>query len=123
MITNMMSTKEVADKLFNYCNQGKWDKAQEELYADHAVSIEMPGQEFPERVEGKKAILEKGKIFDAMVEEMHGITIEGPIVAGKYFTCSMIMDVTYKGRPRAKDEEVCVYKVEDGKIVSEQFFY
>ncbi len=119
----MMSTKEVADKLFEYCNQGQWDKAQEELYADHAVSIEMPGQEFPERVEGKSAIIEKGKMFDSMVEEIHGMAMEGPIVAGNYFTCNMVMDVTYKGAPRAKNAEVCVYKVEEGKIVSEQFFY
>jgi len=27
-----------------------------------------------------------------------------------------------KGRPRANFEELCVYQVKDGKIVSEQFF-
>jgi hypothetical protein len=32
------------------------------------------------------------------------------------------MDVTMKGRPRETMSELWVYKVKDGKIVSEQFF-
>jgi len=119
----MMSTKEVADKLFEYCTKGEWDKAQTELYADHAISLEMPGTDFPERVEGKAGILEKGKAFDGMVEEFYGIKMEGPVVAGNFFSCNMVMDIKYKDRPRSQDAEICVYKVEDGKIVSEQFFY
>jgi len=35
----------------------------------------------------------------------------------------MGMDVTMKGMGRVKMEEVCVYKVKDGKVVSEQFFF
>jgi predicted ester cyclase len=44
-------------------------------------------------------------------------------VAGDYFSIAWMMDITMKGQGRVKMEEVCVYKVKDGKIVWEQFFY
>lgn len=118
-----MTTKEVADKLVEYCSTGRWDLAQAELYAENCVSLEMPGTDFPERTEGLEAIKAKGAQWGQMVEAFHGIEIDGPIVSGPYFTISMTMDVTMKGAPRRKDPELCVYKVEDGKVVSEQFFY
>ena len=119
-----MTTQDIANKLVEYCTTGRWDLAQAELYADHAISIEMPGQEgFPERVEGMKAIKEKGELWNSMVEEFHGVEIDGPIVAGDHFSCTMKMDVTMKGAPRMTNEEIAIFKVNEGKIVSEQFFY
>ena len=118
-----MTTTEIANQLVELCKTGQWDKAQEELYADHAVSIEPAGGPWPEKVEGLEAIKAKGDQWSASVEEVHGMEIEGPIVAGDYFTCSMKIDVTMKGMPRSLNEEICLYKVEDGKIVSEQFFF
>jgi len=35
----------------------------------------------------------------------------------------MDFDVTFKDRGRQQMEEVCVFEVENGKIVHEQFFY
>ncbi|MEM6802083.1 MAG: nuclear transport factor 2 family protein [Bacteroidota bacterium] len=119
-----MSTQEVANKWAEYCRTGQWDKAQAELYANNCVSLEMEGAEgFPPRVEGLEAINQKGQAWNEMMEEFHGIEIEGPIVAGDHFTATMKMDITMKGQPRRKDEEVAVFRVADGKIVSEQFFY
>ena len=119
-----MTTQEVANKWAEYCRTGQWDKAQAELFASQAVSLEMEGAEgFPQRVEGIEAIKAKGESWNNMVEEFHGMEIEGPIVAGNHFTASMKMDVTMKGQSRRIDEEVAVFKVENGKIVSEQFFY
>ena len=119
-----MTTEEVANKLVEYCNQGRWDLAQQELYAENCVSLEMPGQEYiPEKVEGLENIKAKGEKWSTMVEEFHGSTIEGPIIAGDHFTLKMNMDITMKGAPRRNDEELCMYKVADGKIVSEQLFY
>ena len=119
-----MTTQEVAEKWAGYCRTGQWDQAQNELYAENCVSLEMEGfEQGPQRVEGMAGIKMKAKQFDEMVEEFHGIEIEGPIVAGNHFTASMKMDVTMKGRPRATDEEIALFRVQDGKIVSEQFFY
>ena len=119
-----MSTQEIANKWAEYCRSGQWDKAQEELYDKNCVSLEMEGaQGLPQKVEGMEAIKMKGEQWNQMVEEFHGAEIGGPIVAGNFFTASMKMDVTMKGQPRKVDEEVGVFKVENGKIISEQFFY
>ncbi len=119
-----MTTQEIANKWAEYCRTGQMDRAQEELYSDDCISLEMEGaQGFPQRVEGIKAIVEKGKLWEGMVEEFHGLEIEGPIVAGNHFTATMKMDITMKGQPRRNDEEIALFRVENGKIVSEQFFY
>ena len=119
-----MTTQEIANKWAKYGQTGQWNKAQEELYDANCVSIEMEGaQGFPQKVEGIEAIKEKGKHWEGMVEDFHGMEVDGPIVAGNHFTATMKMDITIKGQPRKVDEEVALFKVKDGKIVSEQFFY
>jgi hypothetical protein len=74
-------------------------------------------------VQGIDAIIEKGKQFNESIEEMHGGYSTAPVVAGNYFTLTMGMDVTFKGQPRMKFDEVAVYEVREGKIVLEQFFF
>ncbi len=118
-----MTTREVANRLVELCRTGQWENAFAELYSNDAVSIEMPGSPYPERCEGMEAIAAKGKQWEGMVEDFHGVEVSDPIVAGDHFSCTMTMDITIKGMPRTKNEEVCVYEVKDGKIVSEQFFY
>ena len=119
-----MTTQEIASKWAEYCRTGQWDKAQEELYDANCISLEMEGaQGLPPKVEGIEAIKAKGDAWGGMVEEFHGVEIEGPIVAGNHFVASMKMDITMKGRPRSVDEEIGVFEVKDGKIVTERFFY
>lgn len=117
-----MTTQEVANRLVEICREGAWHKAYEELYSPNCVSIEPAGAPW-ERADGMDEILKKGEKFNEMVEEMHGGSVSDPLVAGNFFTLTMEMDVTFKGAPRKKDSEVCVYEVKDGKIVKEQFFY
>ena len=56
--------------------------------------------------------------------EVHSSTVEGPLVAGSYFAVTFKLDVTFKpeGR-RFTMDEIGVYKVANGKIVHEEFFY
>jgi SnoaL-like protein len=121
----VMTTQEVANRFNELAQTGQWQQIQEELYSEDAESTEpdiMNGGAL-KTAKGKAAIAEKGKQFNEMVEEMHGGYSNEPQVAGKYFTVVMGMDCTWKGMGRQKMDEVAVYKVEDGKIVSEQFFY
>lgn len=119
-----MTTKEVASKWAEYCQNGQFENAYKELYNVNCVSLEMEGsQGFEQRCEGIEAITKKGQQWNEMVEEFHGLEIDGPIVAGNHFTATMKMDLTIKGKSRVKDEEVAVFQVENGKIVFEQFFY
>lgn len=118
-----MTTQEVANRLVELVAQGKYEEAQNELYHTDAISIEPDGPHASKKGEGLAAIIEKGKGWAEMVEEFHGNTVDGPMVSGNWFTIVLNMDITYKGMPRMHDTEICVYCVENGKIVSEQFFY
>jgi ketosteroid isomerase-like protein len=119
----VMTTKDVANRFNELGQTGQYDKIQEELYATNAVSIEPAHSPGLQSVEGLEAIKEKGRQFNAMVEEMHGGYSTEPVVAGTHFSVAMGMDVTMKGMGRMKMDEIAVYEVKDGKIVKEQFFY
>ncbi len=124
MIAEQLSaTQKVASRFHELAQAGQFDKIQDELYAESAVSIEPPGAPGLQSVEGLPAIKKKGEIFQGMVEEMHGGYSSEPIIAGNYFSVGMGMDVTMKGAGRMKMDEIAVYEVKDGKIVKEQFFF
>lgn len=118
-----MTTQEIANRLVELCRKGDYETCYSELYSPEAKSIEATEEMGPPITEGLDNILKKGKKFEEMIEEMHGGSVGDPIVSDNHFSCTMSMDVTYKGQPRRQESEICVYKVEGGKIVSEQFFY
>lgn len=118
-----MTTQQIAERLVALCREQKWEQAQRELFAADAVSIEpYPTPGFDLETKGLPAIFEKARRFTAMVETMHSLSVGDPIVAAESFACIMSMDVTMKGQDRMKMAELCVYKVKDGKVISEQFF-
>ena len=118
-----MTTQEVANKLVSYMRQGRIVEAQAELYADDIVCIEPEGSMAAHITKGKAAVAEKGRQFAEMIEERHSSSCSDPIVGGRFFSLTMTLDATMKGMGRQLLDEVCVYEVKDGKIVSEQFFY
>ena len=118
-----MTVSQIAHRLAELCNQGNFEEAQKELFAEDAVSIEpedSPG--FEKETKGLAAILEKGKKFGSMVEENYGCSVSDPLVAGNVIALLLNMDVKMKGRERSTLSEICIYKVRDEKIISEQFF-
>ena len=117
-----MSAKEIAGRLAELCRERKWEEAQKELFADDAVSIEPHASPaFEKETKGLNAIIEKGHKFESMTQEMHRIDVSEPIVAGNAISFKLTMEITMKGRPKETWEEICIYQVKDGKIVSEQF--
>src|SRR3954468_23816137 len=67
---NFMTTNEIARRLVELCRKGKFKKAQKELYADDAVSIEpYATPEFEKETKGLDALLKKGDKFTSMVEK------------------------------------------------------
>ena len=116
-----MTTQEVADKLIKLCRQGKYDEAYS-LYAEDAVSIEMPGVP-NERTEGIANILKGFENWANSIEEHHGGTVGDAVVSGNHFVVPMTSDATFKDMGRCKMEELCVYEVENGKIKTASFFY
>lgn len=118
-----MTTQQIAERLAALCRIPDYETAQKELYSDDVVSIEpYASPEFEKETRGLDAVLEKGRKFQSMLEEIHSTTISAPIVAGNTFAFALQLDATMKGKGRMDMNEICVYKVKDGKIVSESFF-
>lgn len=118
-----ISTQQVADRMKELFNENKFDTVQDELFDSNCVSIEPDNSMALKRAEGITAIKEKGRQFNAMIEEMHGGYVGEFIVAGNFISCAMGMDCTMKGMGRIKMDEIAVYEVKDGKIIKEQFFF
>ena len=119
-----MTIKEVADRLVALCSEGKFHDATTELYANDIVSMEAGAPPGGSReAKGLVAVLAKGEWW-VNNHEVHSVVVEGPLVAGTHFSVAFKLDVTFK--PQSKRfvmEEIAVYKVVDGKIVYEEFFY
>lgn len=119
-----MTTQEVADQLVKLCRDGKFQEAVGSLYADNIVSVESaapPGQS--REAKGIEAVKGKGEWWQAN-HDVHGVVVEGPLVAGDHFATTFKLDVTFKPQNRRfQMEEIAVYKVKDGKVVYEEFFY
>lgn len=118
-----MTTKDIANRLVELCRKGDFEKAQKELFAQDAVSIEpFATPDFEKETKGLKAIKEKGDKWNSMVEKMNGITVSDPLVAENSFACTMRMDMMMKQKGHMDMTELCVYEVKDGKIKAEEFF-
>lgn len=119
-----MSVESIARRLVQLCREGKFDQAQDELYAANARSMEIEGMTGPlGSVEGLDAIREKGRQFTASYTEVHGIEVSDPLIAEPFFSLVMGFDATYKQGGRRALREICVFEVANDKIVREQFFY
>ena len=117
-----MTTQEIANRLVELCRTGQHDQAYKELFSSDAVSVEPAKWGIPES-KGMDALMAKSKQWQENVVEFHGSTVSDPMVAGDFITLTMAIDVTTKDRGRNNMEEVCVYEVQDEKIVKEQFFH
>ena len=119
-----MTTQQIASRLVELCQHGEFEKAQLELYSDDVKSIEpYDTPEYPKLTEGKDKVFAKTKQFDESVKETHAISVSDPIVATHSFAVKLTMDLTMKkNNERMNMSELCLYKVKDGKVVSEEFF-
>jgi hypothetical protein len=118
-----MTTQDIATRLVDLCRNGKIEEAKEELFAQDIISIEPYEGLLPKETKGMDAIRKKAALFVSHVEDFFGSTISEPIIAGDYFSLAWNTDLQMKGEARKTNSELCVYKVKEGKIISEQFFY
>ena len=124
MTTQTMTTQEVADRLVKLCSEGKFEEATKALYGDDIVSVEAgapPGKS--RETKGLPGVLEKGEWWTTN-HEVHSVKVEGPLIAGSHFAVVFKLDVTFKpDNRRFQMEEIGLYKVENGQVVYEEFFY
>ena len=118
-----MTTSEVAARFHELSQQEKWFEIQDELFADDVRSIEPSTAKGLANAIGKAAVRQKGEALVSQVEAVHKASTTAPVVAGTHFAVGRELDMTVRGMGRTQMNEVMLYEVKAGKIVSEQFFY
>ena len=122
-INEVMTTTEVASRFNELAKEEKWFEIQDELFSDNVRSIDPQDSSYFKYAEGKAAVRKKGEEFVEKVEAAHRRHTSEPIVAGNHFAVAREVDITVKGFGRIQINEVMLYEVKDGEIISEQFFY
>ena len=117
-----MTTKAIAKKWKKMCRKGQHLDFITNHYAENVICREKPGFQNV-TFEGKETVLNKGKAWFDNVETFHKTKVSKPIIAGNFFTSTMSYDATFKDKGRRQSQEVGVFEVQNGKIISEQFFY
>jgi len=121
-----MTTQEIAGRYVQLANQSKWEQILDELHADTATCREpehVAQRGIPVLTAGKEAIKAKGARNRTLIKEIHSQSCSEPLVAGNFFTVALKRDVTYADRPRMQLEEIGLFQVKDGRIISEEFYY
>ena len=125
MITSTikMTTEEVVSRFNELAKQEKWFDIQDELFSDNVRSIDPQDSPYFGYAEGKAAVRKKGEEFVKKIEAAHRRHTTEPVVAGNHFAVGREVDITVQGFGRIQINEVMLYEVKDGEIISEQFFY
>ncbi len=121
--SKVMTTQEVAVRFNELAEQEKWFEIQDELFADNVKSIDPPNSPYFGYAEGKASVRKKGEDFVKRIEEAHRRSTTEPVVAGNHFAVARETDLTVDGIGRVYINEIMLYEVRGGQIISEQFFY
>ena len=121
--TPALTTSAIAARFNELAQQEKWFDIQDELFADNVKSIEPANASYLKNAESKSAVRKKGEDWVKKVEAVHQLHTTEPIVSNNHFVVGRAMDITVQGSGRIQINEIMLYEVKDGQIVSEQFFY
>ena len=122
-MTTTMTTQEVATRFNELAQQEKWFDIQDAFFADNVRSIDPPNSPYFGYAEGKAGVRKKGEDFVKRIEAVHSARTTAPLVAGNHFTVGRSKDITVQGHGRIQINEIMLYEVKNGQIISEQFFY
>ncbi len=114
---------EVAARFNELAQKEKWFQIQDELFADDVRSIEPSPSSWFKNAEGKTAVRKKGEDWVKRIEAVHKTHTTEPVVGGNHFAVGREADITVQGLGRIQINQVMLYEVKDGQIISEQFFY
>ncbi|TKK65726.1 nuclear transport factor 2 family protein [Ilyomonas limi] len=118
-----LTTREVAARFNELAQQEKWFDIQDELFADGVKSIEPANAPHLKNTEGKSAVRKKGEDWVKKVTAVHRLHTTEPIIGSNHFAVGREMDITVLDLGRIQTNEIMLYEVKDGQIISEQFFY
>lgn len=120
---NTNNTHEVAARFNELAKEEKWFEIQDELFADDVKSIDPPNSPYFKYAEGKAAVRKKGEDWVKRITAAHKRHTTEPIIAANHFAVGREVDIDVNGFGRIQINEIMMYEVKDGKIITEQFFY
>jgi hypothetical protein len=118
-----LTTQEVATRFNELAQQEKWFEIQDEFFADNVKSIDPADSPYFGYAEGKNAVRKKGEDFVKGITALHRTYTTEPVAGGNYFSVGREIDITTQQFGRIQINQIMMYEVKDGEIVSEQFFY
>ena len=118
-----LTAHEVAARFNELAQQEKWFEIQDEFFSDDVRSIDPPNSPYFGYAEGKSLVRKKGEDFVKQIEAVHRAYTTEPIVSGNHFAVGREIDITVQGFGRIQINQVMLYEVKNGEIMSEQFFY
>lgn len=115
-----MNSNELGQKLVDLYNQGDFETIYKDLYSNDIRSIEADGVVS----EGMAGIQAKNEWWENSFE-VHASSAKGPYPHGDdVFAVVFDHDITHKeSGQRNQSDEIGIYEVRDGRIVSERFCY
>ena len=114
----MSTTAQLDAELNDAILAGKAMEAFEQYYADDVVMMENAVA-----FAGKELNRQREVEFFGKLEEFHGVQLVGSAVNGDHSYSEWVYDVTFKGAPRARMEQVAARQWKDGQVVHERFYY
>ena len=119
----VLTTQEVSARFHELAQQEKWFEIQDELFAENVKSIDPQNSPYFGYAEGKAPVRKKGEDFVSKIQAVHRASTTAPLVTGNHIAVGREMDITVQGHGRIQINEIMLYEVKDGQIISEQFFY
>lgn len=122
-VSTLPTTQQIATRFNELAQQECWFEIQDELFADTVESIDPPNSPWFGYATGKAAVRKKGEDFVKRIEAVHSARTTTPVTGGDHFAVGREVDITVQGFGRIQINQVMLYRVKDGQIISEQFFY
>lgn len=118
-----MTPQAVADRLVELLRAGQFDAVYTELFHPTDIVHDEPQSEHFPHLIGVEAIREKDAAMQANIARFNGLTVGDAIVAGNHLALPYRAQFTLNDGTEVDLNEIIVYRVHDGKIVLEKFFY
>jgi hypothetical protein len=115
--------QEIVARYEELAKEEKWFDIQDEFFAENVTSTDPKGSPYFGYAEGKAAVRKKGEDFVSKVTDFHGAYTTPAVIGGNHFAVGRGVDITVEGLGRVKIDQIMLYEVKNGQIISEQFFY
>ncbi|RYZ58942.1 MAG: nuclear transport factor 2 family protein [Chitinophagaceae bacterium] len=122
-IETTMTTQQVAARFYELAKKEAWFEIQDKLFAENVKSNEPPSSPLLQNAEGKAAVRSKGEAWVKRITAANKLQTTEPIVGENHFAVGREVDIDVEGIGRIQINQIMLYEVKNGEIISEQFFY